>query len=251
MNTLLVASLGIAFLIAVIIFVLVSQRSKKKKLEIKNLKEKQQQQKPARRRYSPGNPQGILIDDENEIKKNVKVRPRVLPKTLQDDGKIREDAVLDILGSQNTSDIDVLKQSLDFYGNDDQIEILNINRAEEKVPTVLIVDDSPSSLKSAVRALEKNYNIIKAEDGIDALDKMKEQKPDLVVTDVDMPRLDGLQMVTIMKESLILSDIPVIVVTGNVELHFKIGVHEGVDSFLPKPYSSEDLLEQAKFLLQR
>ena len=93
------------------------------------------------------------------------------------------------------------------------------------------------------------YNIITAEDGIDALEKMREKKPDLVVTDVDMPRLNGLDLVTRMKETLALSDIPIIVVTGNVELHFKIGAHEGVDSFLPKPYSANDLLGQTKFLL--
>lgn len=250
MNTLIITSVVAVSAITIILFLLIKQRNKKKQLEIKNLKEKEKEKKPLRKRYSPGNPQGIVIgeDETNSSERKIKVRPRVIVQGEQDDGKIRENAVLDVLGSQNVSDVEILRHSLDLNSNEN-VSILNITRAEEKVPTILIVDDSKTSLKSASRALENNYNIMTAEDGIDALEKMREKRPDLVVTDVDMPRLNGLDLVTRMKETLFLSDIPIIVVTGNVELHFKIGAHEGVDSFLPKPYSASDLLGQTKFLL--
>lgn len=249
MNNLFILSGGAVLLASIVIIFLLNQKNKKKQLEIKNLQEKEKQQKNTRKRYSPGNPDGIVIDEDEEKKnKKIKVRPRLIPQDKQDNGKIRNDAVLDVLGSHNVPDNEILKQSLDLDLNNN-ISNINITRAEEKVPTILIVDDSKTSLKSATRALEKDYNIITAEDGIDALEKMREKKPDLVVTDVDMPRLNGLDLVTRMKETLALSDIPIIVVTGNVELHFKIGAHEGVDSFLPKPYSANDLLGQTKFLL--
>lgn len=249
MNNLFILSGGAVLLASIVIIFLLNQKNKKKQLEIKNLQEKEKQQKNTRKRYSPGNPDGIVIDEDEEKKnKKIKVRPRLIPQDKQDNSKIRNDAVLDVLGSHNVPDNEILKQSLDLDLNNN-ISNINITRAEEKVPTILIVDDSKTSLKSATRALEKDYNIITAEDGIDALEKMREKKPDLVVTDVDMPRLNGLDLVTRMKETLALSDIPIIVVTGNVELHFKIGAHEGVDSFLPKPYSANGLLGQTKFLL--
>ena len=249
MNNLFILSGGAVLLASIVIIFLLNQKNKKKQLEIKNLQEKEKQQKNTRKRYSPGNPDGIVIDEDEEKKnKKIKVRPRLIPQDKQDNSKIRNDAVLDVLGSHNVPDNEILKQSLDLDLNNN-ISNINITRAEEKVPTILIVDDSKTSLKSATRALEKDYNIITAEDGIDALEKMREKKPDLVVTDVDMPRLNGLDLVTRMKETLALSDIPIIVVTGNVELHFKIGAHEGVDSFLPKPYIANDLLGQTKFLL--
>lgn len=249
MNNLFILSGGAVLLASIVIILLINQKNKKKQLEIKNLQDKEKQQKVTRKRYSPGNPDGIIInEEETQNNKKIKVRPRLIPQDKQDNSKIRNDAVLDVLGSQNVPDNEILKQSLDLDLNNN-ISNINITRAEEKVPTILIVDDSKTSLKSATRALEKDYNIITAEDGIDALEKMRDKKPDLVVTDVDMPRLNGLDLVTRMKETLALSDIPIIVVTGNVDLHFKIGAHEGVDSFLPKPYSASDLLGQTKFLL--
>lgn len=249
MNTLIISSIGAVLLAGIILSVLISQKNKKKQLEIKNLKEKEKNQKVTRKRYSPGNPDGIIMGEDEKSNKKIKVRPRLIPQDQQDNSKIRDAAVLDVLGSNNIPDNEILKQSLDLDLNNNNISSINITRAEEKVPTILIVDDSKTSLKSATRALEKDYDIMTAEDGIDALEKMKDRKPDLVVTDVDMPRLNGLDLVTRMKETLSLSDIPIIVVTGNVELHFKIGAHEGVDSFLPKPYSASDLLGQTKFLL--
>lgn len=252
MNNLIITAACAVVAIVAIIAILVSQKNKKKKAELLNLKEKAKQQKPARKRHTPANPQGIDIDDDESKKTTkVKVKPRVLPKTQQDDdSKVREHAVLNVLDLQNHSEVDILKQSLDIDLSEN-VNVLNVNRAEEKVPTVLIVDDSRTSLKSATRALEKNYTIITAEDGIDALEKMQITKPDLVVTDVDMPRMTGLELVTRMKENFFFSDIPIIVVTGNLELHFQIGAHEGIDSFLPKPYSPDDLLGQAKYLLKR
>jgi len=252
MNNLIITAVCAVVAILAVIAILVSQKNKKKKAELLNLTEKAKQQKPARKRYTPGNHQGIDIEEDEDLKKNkVKVKPRVLPKTHQDDdSKVRENAVLNVLDSQNHSEVDILKQTLDLDLSEN-VNVLNVNRAEEKVPTVLIVDDSRTSLKSATRALEKNYTIITAEDGIDALEKMQITKPDLVVTDVDMPRMTGLELVTRMKENFFFSDIPIIVVTGNLELHFQIGAHEGIDSFLPKPYSAEDLLGQAQYLLKR
>lgn len=249
-----ISAIGATLLVVIILSVLISQKNKKKQLEIKNLREKEKeknnQQKTTRKRYSPGNPDGMVMSEDEENNKKIKVRPRLIPQDQQDTSKIRDAAVLDVLGSQNIPDNEILKQSLDLDLNNNNISSsINITRAEEKVPTILIVDDSKTSLKSATRALENDYNIMTAEDGIDALEKMRDKKPDLVVTDVDMPRLNGLDLVTRMKETLALSDIPIIVVTGNVELHFKIGAHEGVDSFLPKPYSASDLLGQTKFLL--
>ena len=147
MNNLFILSGGAVLLASIVIIFLLNQKNKKKQLEIKNLQEKEKQQKNTRKRYSPGNPDGIVIDEDEEKKnKKIKVRPRLIPQDKQDNSKIRNDAVLDVLGSHNVPDNEILKQSLDLDLNNN-ISNINITRAEEKVPTILIVDDSKTSLK--------------------------------------------------------------------------------------------------------
>ena len=121
----------------------------------------------------------------------------------------------------------------------------------ERRPVILVVDDSKSALVHAQRILEtRAYRVVVAENGHVAWGLLQDQKPDLVISDIDMPKLDGFGLLRLIREDLRLADLPVMLMTGHLYLHVQAHQHEGFDSLLPKPYRPEDLLDQVKFLLQ-
>lgn len=121
----------------------------------------------------------------------------------------------------------------------------------ERRPVILVVDDSKSALVHAQRILEtRAYRVVVAENGHQAWGLLQDQKPDLVISDIDMPKLDGFGLLRLIREDLRLADLPVMLMTGHLYLHVQAHQHEGFDSLLPKPYRPEDLLDQVKFLLQ-
>lgn len=114
--------------------------------------------------------------------------------------------------------------------------------AEKKI---LAVDDSPTELKIVVASLRaKNYEIVTAMDGQEALEKVVADKPDLVVLDVIMPRMDGFQACRKMKASPEMQHIPVIMLTKkNQKADEFWGKKQGADIYLTKPFSKTDLLD--------
>ncbi len=80
---------------------------------------------------------------------------------------------------------------------------------------------------------------------------MEVMLPALVVTDIEMPGLDGFGLVQRMKGDIKLTEIPIIMVTANINKVVQIGQDKGVQGFLTKPYKPEDLLEQVNYLLDR
>ncbi|MCK5542355.1 MAG: response regulator [Desulfobacterales bacterium] len=109
---------------------------------------------------------------------------------------------------------------------------------------ILIVDDSPTGLK-AVSAVLKNYDIITATDGKQALEKALAEKPDLVVLDVIMPHMDGFQACRKMKKSPELKHIPIILLTSKNQKSDKFwGEKQGADVYLTKPCEDSLLLKE-------
>ena len=118
-------------------------------------------------------------------------------------------------------------------------------REEDKTITVMIVDDSITVRKVTERLLNRyEYNIITAKDGVDALTVLLEQIPDVMLLDVEMPRMDGFELATTMRNDDRLKDIPIIMITSRTgDKHRQRAMDIGVNMYMGKPYQEQDLIE--------
>lgn len=110
---------------------------------------------------------------------------------------------------------------------------------------VMIIDDSKTIRKSAETLLNKEgCEVLTAEDGFDALAKIAEHKPDLIFVDIMMPRLDGYQTCTLIKNNRQFRDTPVIMLTSKDSIFDKArGRIVGSEEYLTKPFTRDDLLQ--------
>lgn len=111
-------------------------------------------------------------------------------------------------------------------------------------PLVLVVDDSLTVRRVTQRLLvREGYRVALAKDGLDALEKLAEEKPQIVLSDIEMPRMDGFDLVRNIRGDARLRDLPVIMITSRIaQKHRDYAAELGVDHYLGKPYSEEDLL---------
>lgn len=109
---------------------------------------------------------------------------------------------------------------------------------------VMVVDDSTTVRKSTVRFLEKNgYNHITATDGENAKSKILNVMPDLILLDVEMPKMDGFEFAQFIKESEKFKNIPIIMITSRTaDKHRNKAAKIGVEEYIGKPFTSEILL---------
>jgi len=116
--------------------------------------------------------------------------------------------------------------------------------------TVLIVDDEPRIRDFVRMNLElERYRVIEACNGIEALEHLRENLPDLVVMDVMMPEMDGFETLRHMRE---VSNVPVIMLTVRQNDHDKIhGLDLGADDYIAKPFNPRELLSRIRALLRR
>ncbi|PIR21179.1 MAG: two-component system response regulator [Deltaproteobacteria bacterium CG11_big_fil_rev_8_21_14_0_20_47_16] len=116
---------------------------------------------------------------------------------------------------------------------------------------LLIVDDEIDLVDALAAHLEADgYEVLKALDGKDGYEKVQTQKPDAVLLDLRMPRMDGFQVCRLIKFDDSLKAIKVIILTAhNSDNEHKIGKSVGADAFLTKPYEYPNLLETIKGLL--
>ena len=116
----------------------------------------------------------------------------------------------------------------------------------------LIVDDSPTMRQLIVFALKRvpELDIMEAADGVDALKKLPGQKFDLVLCDINMPIMDGLKLLSLMKSNPVYKEIPVVMITteGAAEDRDK-GLALGARAYLPKPIQTNTLLKVVRDIL--
>ena len=124
-------------------------------------------------------------------------------------------------------------------------------KPDEDAPTVLIVDDN-ADIRTYLRSiLQGKYRVLEAEDGKSGLDLAREHVPDLIVSDVMMPVMNGLEFCQQVKKDGISSHIPVILLTARaLEKHQIEGYESGADAYITKPFSPELLLARIDNLLQ-
>ena len=124
--------------------------------------------------------------------------------------------------------------------------------SERSTYRILVVDDEPHIRQILKFTLEKAaYQVFCAADGEEALGNMVEVKPDLVLLDVMMPRMDGFEVCRKMRQDFVLSQIPVIMLTAKGDLNEKVrGLEGGANDYLVKPYSNDELLLRVRNVLE-
>jgi two-component system response regulator MprA len=116
---------------------------------------------------------------------------------------------------------------------------------------ILVVDDDRAVRESLRRSLSFNgYSVTLAEDGIEALTAIAGERPDAVILDVMMPRLDGLEVCRQLRSTG--DDLPILVLTARDSVSERVaGLDAGADDYLPKPFALEELLARMRALLRR
>ena len=124
-------------------------------------------------------------------------------------------------------------------------------RSAERKPTILVVDDSVTVRKVTSRFLERQgLNAIVAKDGIDAMEILQELTPDLMLLDIEMPRMDGFEVATQVRNNQRLQQIPIIMITSRTgDKHRTRAFETGVDDYMGKPFQENELLEKIQALL--
>jgi chemosensory pili system protein ChpA (sensor histidine kinase/response regulator) len=120
------------------------------------------------------------------------------------------------------------------------------------VPLVMVVDDSVTMRKVTGRVLERhNFEVASARDGIDALERMADRVPDLMLLDIEMPRMDGYELATAMKADPRLRNVPIVMITSRTgEKHRQRAFEIGVERYLGKPYQENELVRNVYDLLK-
>ncbi len=116
--------------------------------------------------------------------------------------------------------------------------------AAPAAPLVLVVDDSLTVRRVTQRLLvREGYRVVLAKDGLEALEVLADEKPRVVLSDIEMPRMDGFDLLRNIRGDQRLKDLPVVMITSRIaQKHRDYAVELGVDHYLGKPYSEEELL---------
>jgi len=114
-----------------------------------------------------------------------------------------------------------------------------------KKKKILVVEDSPTTRKVISITLgQKGYEIIEARDGLEALGRLNEERPDLILLDIILPKMDGYKILSIIKDNAVFRDIPVIMLTSKDGMINKWkGKRAGATAYLTKPFEPEKLVQ--------
>ncbi|MGP4952067.1 response regulator, partial [Psychrobacter sp. T6-1] len=126
-----------------------------------------------------------------------------------------------------------------------------VSKQTQVQPHILIVDDSVTVRKVTSRFLERQeYTVTLAKDGVDAVEILQETLPDLILLDIEMPRMDGFEVATQIRHSKRLQHIPIIMITSRTgEKHRTRALEIGVNDYMGKPFQENELLGNIQRLL--
>jgi signal transduction histidine kinase/ligand-binding sensor domain-containing protein/AraC-like DNA-binding protein len=125
-------------------------------------------------------------------------------------------------------------------------------KTDADLPLILIVEDDYEMCSYLKNILSPYYSVIPAKDGLDGWKKANRLSPDLIIADVMMPKMDGIELTGKLKEEFTTSHIPVIMLSARSEIENQIeGLTTGAEVYLPKPFNSDLLLSYVKSLLSQ
>lgn len=120
-------------------------------------------------------------------------------------------------------------------------------------PTVLVVEDDPTILQLLEVNFEmEGFTVLRAADGLIGLEQAKSHAPDVIVSDVMMPTMSGLELVTALKEDATTRSIPIILLSAKAQGgDIREGMAAGADEYVTKPFEPLDLIDRVNALLAR
>ncbi|ALJ05427.1 hypothetical protein APS56_09985 [Pseudalgibacter alginicilyticus] len=146
----------------------------------------------------------------------------------------------------NTSPFDFTSESSSPIEN----KIKSSDATENQESLILIAEDNPELLDFIGESLQNHFRIAKAKNGKEAFEQINSLYPDLVISDIMMPEIDGIELCSKIKTDIRTSHIPVILLTALDTVQDKItGIHSGADAYLAKPFDEELLIVQINNLL--
>ena len=144
----------------------------------------------------------------------------------------------------------------DFVPSDDREVVKEAEKVREKETAnentaLLIVEDNFDMRQYIRKTLSPHYQIIEAENGKDGVTKAEENMPDLVISDIMMPEMDGIAMTAKLKKDIHTSHIPIILLTAKATEESKIsGLNTGADDYLVKPFNSNELILRVRNMIE-
>jgi chemosensory pili system protein ChpA (sensor histidine kinase/response regulator) len=123
----------------------------------------------------------------------------------------------------------------------------------EREPVVMVVDDSITVRKVTERLLKRNnMKCVTAKDGVDAITVLDEVTPDVMLLDIEMPRMDGFELATFLRNSERYKQLPIIMITSRTgDKHRQHAMDIGVNEYMGKPYTEIDLMANIEKLLHK
>jgi signal transduction histidine kinase/ligand-binding sensor domain-containing protein/DNA-binding response OmpR family regulator len=155
--------------------------------------------------------------------------------------------------------IDISSQILEKKISFTEVEYKGKMNLSKNAPTILLVEDNFELRKYIVSAFSADYRILEANDGVIGKTLATEHVPDLIISDIIMPNMSGIELCKQIKENILTSHIPFILLTAKVTLEDKInGIETGADAYITKPFNvkyleavTKNLIETRKKLFKR
>ena len=131
------------------------------------------------------------------------------------------------------------------------VKVKKQNSKSTNQPNVLVVDDEPNILLSLEFLMKKNgYNVFVGRDGKEALETVEKENIDLIILDIMMPEVDGLEVCKRLKSNQSTAQIKVIFLSAKIkEEEIQAGYEAGADMYITKPYSTRDIVNKVKELI--
>lgn len=195
------------------------------------------------RQVLKGDDEQLLEIADRNIRQLEGLVSNVLNFRKEVDGTMMHDNNVSQVAEESAADSEQLVQG----------EHLNMLKQDDtdELPNILIIDDNADMRRYLRTLLANNYYVMEADDGQNGLRLARESVPDLIVSDVMMPVMDGLELCQQLKEDFITSHIPVILLTArSTEAQQMEGYEHGADAYLTKPFKAELLLSRISNLLK-
>lgn len=126
-----------------------------------------------------------------------------------------------------------------------------ISKSKKEQPTILVVDDEEDILNFVASIFQDTFNVLKTTQSKDALELVKKQLPDLVISDIMMPEINGIELCNRLKKDTLTSHIPIILLTAKVTQDQQLeGLETGADAYVTKPFNAEILKVRVDKLIE-
>lgn len=164
--------------------------------------------------------------------------------------KIIDDKIVELIKNNENIPISEISRILGIPEEEIERRIRSFSDARQKI---LIVDDEMATLRPLKRALEaEDYTVLEACDGYEAIEKSKAEMPELIILDLMLPGMDGIEVCSRLKKDARTEKIPVIMLTAKDEVRNKVkGLEIGADDYVAKPFNLNELKARIKSVLRR